>query len=58
MTKIVGLSVLAILFFVIGSANHDMWDGAITSFGFEINDISGSKLALLIMAGTFSIFFI
>lgn len=46
MTKIVGVSILAILFFVIGSANHDMWDGAITSYGFEINDISGSKLAL------------
>ena len=40
MTKIFGFSILAILFFIIGSSNHDMWDGAITSYGFEISDIS------------------
>ncbi|MDC0080030.1 hypothetical protein OAJ62_03550 [Pseudomonadota bacterium] len=47
MTKIFGFSILAILFFIIGSSNHDMWDGAITSYGFEISDISGSKQALI-----------
>jgi hypothetical protein len=47
MTKIFGLAILPILFFIIGFSNHDMWDGALTSYAFEVNNISGSRLTLL-----------
>ena len=47
MTKITGYLFLVILFFIIGYSGHDMWDGVVTSYGFEANDISGSRASML-----------
>jgi hypothetical protein len=47
MTKITGYLFLVILFFIIGYSGHDMWDGVIASYGFEVNDISGSRASML-----------
>jgi len=47
MTKITGYLFLVILFFIIGYSGHDMWDGVVTSYGHEVNDISGSRASML-----------
>ena len=46
-SKVTGYLFLVIIFFTIVSSGHDMWDGVITSYGFEANDISGSSVTML-----------
>ena len=46
-SKVTGYLFLGILFFTIVSSGHDMWDGVVTSYGFEANNISGSSATML-----------
>ena len=46
-SKVTGYLFLVTLFFIIVSSGHDMWDGVIASYGFEVNDISGSRASML-----------
>ena len=39
-SKVTGYLFLVTLFFIIVSSGHDMWDGVVTSYGFEVNNIS------------------
>ena len=47
MTKIIGYLFLVIIFFIIVSSGHDMWDGIVASYASEVNDISGSRASML-----------
>ena len=46
-SKVTGYLFLVTLFFIIVSSGHDMWDGVVTSYGFEVNNISGSSATML-----------